>query len=248
MALMDLTSLKRGLPSDYFWNKGKLNLVRILFERVFSKGYFGEECKLLCVGVGTGDELVVLNKYGRVFAIDTNVDAINALPDQNCYEKKVGNVCNLAYPNDYFDAITAFDVLEYVDDDSLAINEINRVLKPGGVFIFTVPALPFLYSAHDRLFNHVRRYTINRMMLILSGMKCVSKGYWMFFCFPAIAYKKLMNRTGTKLIYTPLPSFINNVLYSIVNFENFLISHKFKMPIGTTIFGIYEKLMVNEVE
>ncbi len=71
-----------------------------------------------------------------------------ALPDQ------------LPYQNDFFELITALDVIEHIDNDVDSISAIRSLLVPGGKCIFTVPAYMFLWSSHDEMNEHKRRYTL----------------------------------------------------------------------------------------
>ncbi|HKD97254.1 MAG TPA: class I SAM-dependent methyltransferase, partial [Micromonosporaceae bacterium] len=65
---------------------------------------------------------------------------------------------DLPLPPESFDLLVAFDVLEHIDDDALAASEIYRVLRPGGAALISVPAGMDLWSTHDELNNHYRRY------------------------------------------------------------------------------------------
>jgi SAM-dependent methyltransferase len=60
---------------------------------------------------------------------------------------------------DAFDVIGAFDVLEHIPDDELAMSQVSRAVRPGGLFIVTVPQYPWLWSRLDELVHHKRRYT-----------------------------------------------------------------------------------------
>lgn len=57
-----------------------------------------------------------------------------------------------------FDACICLDVLEHIVEDSLVLNEIYRILKPNGLFLFSVPEDMSLWSNHDDAVNHIRRY------------------------------------------------------------------------------------------
>ena len=238
---MDIRSSKAGLTKNYFWYKSKLDLIQFLFDKTNPQGINPQEQKILNLGVGTGDDLSLLKKYGKIFCIDTDKKAIDALAPGDCFEKKISSACTIGYPDNYFDMVAALDVLEYIEDDALAAKEICRVLKPGGFFVLTLPALPLLYSAHDRYLGHYRRYTVGRVKAILSSMHCLKIGYWMFLLFLPMAVTKLMNKKGSRIVFMRMPAMINNILYSVCSLENFLIRHNFPLPIGTTIYGIYQK-------
>jgi len=238
---MDLRSQNAGLPRDYFWNRSKLNLIEVLFGKIKTINLRREGKKILIVGAGTGDDLSVIRKYGKMYIIDVNPRAINNLSDQACEEKKVCNACDIEYPDNYFDIAVAFDALEHIENDNLAVKEINRVLRPGGTFLFTVPAVSKLYGSHDRYLKHYRRYDMKHINKILFRMERKVIAYWMFLLFLPIVFKKIINRKGSKIVYTPLPKSVNTILYLICKFETYLIKRGFCSPIGTTIYGIYEK-------
>ena len=100
----------------------------------------------------------MLKKFGKIYAIDIDKKALDLIPNNICFEKKIANVNDLPYSDNFFDLIVAFDVLEHIKKDSGAIKEIHRVLKKKGYFIFSVPAFPILFGSHDRALNHYRRY------------------------------------------------------------------------------------------
>jgi SAM-dependent methyltransferase len=58
-----------------------------------------------------------------------------------------------------FDVVVSVNVLEHIDDDVETLRGMHRILRPTGVVLLFVPALPFLFGAMDRAFGHVRRYT-----------------------------------------------------------------------------------------
>ena len=62
-------------------------------------------------------------------------------------------------PYGQFDLITLCDVIEHVGRESDAMNAVDAVLKPGGILLVTVPALMSLWSGHDIVNHHERRYT-----------------------------------------------------------------------------------------
>ena len=58
-----------------------------------------------------------------------------------------------------FDAVLMLDVLEHLDDDAAALRQVKPVIRTGGLLLATVPASPKLWSQHDVLNQHRRRYT-----------------------------------------------------------------------------------------
>jgi SAM-dependent methyltransferase len=71
------------------------------------------------------------------------------------------------FPENSIDAIGCFDVIEHIRDDHLFIDDIQRVLKPGGLLYVTVPAYEMLWSGHDVHAQHFRRYTKEKITKLL---------------------------------------------------------------------------------
>lgn len=235
---MDYEDYRRGVARDFFWFRAKEKLIGVLLNKLNCK----KKLKILNVGAGTGNDLSVLRKFGKIYAVDTNKNALDLLPKDLVFEKLVCDACQMPYPDGFFDLVVAFDVLEHIKEDSMAVNEINRVLKPNGFFVFTVPAFNFLYSSHDRALNHFRRYNNAYIKKLLTGFSSIEQGYWMFFLFLPVALQRLIRRRDhkPKIHYVKLPKVINNLLYSFLSIENWLIAHNVTLPLGTTIYGIYK--------
>lgn len=71
---------------------------------------------------------------------------------------RTGEITALPYPDRSFDLVTAFDVVEHVEDDGRVFSEFTRVLKPSGHLIFSVPLHPGHWTAFDDHVGHARRY------------------------------------------------------------------------------------------
>jgi trans-aconitate methyltransferase len=74
-----------------------------------------------------------------------------------------------------FDVAGAFDVLEHIPDDDRAIALVAGALRPGGVFVVTVPQHPRLWSTSDVEAHHVRRYVRSALVgqLRVAGFETV---------------------------------------------------------------------------
>ena len=236
---MDYRDYQTGVTKEFFWFKAKRQLISFLLNKLKSE----KKSKILNVGVGTGEDLLVIKQFGETYGIDIDPDALKLIPKELIFEKKVCDVCHISYPDSFFDLVVAFDVLEHIEDDIAAINEISRVLKPNGFFVFTVPAFNFLYSSHDKALNHFRRYNKSIIKSRLSNFLCLELGYWVFSLFLPVAIQRLLKRreSNPKIHYIALPKFINNIFFSLLKVENLLVKHRIALPVGTTIYGIFQK-------
>lgn len=69
-----------------------------------------------------------------------------------------GSGTALPFREGSFDAVLAFEILEHVDDDQRVLDEMGRVLRPGGIVAVSVPLHRALWSELDEACAHVRRY------------------------------------------------------------------------------------------
>ena len=60
---------------------------------------------------------------------------------------------------DSFDTVIALNVVEHIEDDTTAIANCRKLLKPGGTLVILVPAYQSLYNQLDKELYHYRRYT-----------------------------------------------------------------------------------------
>ncbi|MFH1055138.1 MAG: class I SAM-dependent methyltransferase [Candidatus Altiarchaeota archaeon] len=238
---MDYKDYEGGLTGNYFWFRAKERLIGVLLDK--TKGDCRRTSKVLDVGAGTGSDLEAIRKSGDVYVLDVDPRSLALIPDSMVAEKKLGNVCSIPYPDCFFDKVVAFDVLEHVEDDTLAFEEVRRVLKDGGFFVFTVPAFSSLYSSHDKALNHYRRYDKRTLKEKISAFSPLEIGYWMCLLFPVVAVVRLLARgkTNPKIDAPHLPTLVNDILYHTLMFENQLIAKGLKLPIGLTIYGICQK-------
>lgn len=98
----------------------------------------------------------------------------------------------LPFKTGSLDVVLACDVLEHLHDDDAAVQEVRRVLRPGGTLLVTVPADPKLWSPHDEALHHVRRYTRETLSLLLvgQGLRIRSLDSWMVLLRPVVALRR----------------------------------------------------------
>ena len=95
-----------------------------------------------------------------------------------------------------FNAVVLLNVLEHIADDNLALAEVYRILKPGGVVVIEVPAGPHLMDIYDRLVMHFRRYTLRDIKdkVVQAGFQIVIASHLGFLPYPAFYWAKWKNR------------------------------------------------------
>jgi SAM-dependent methyltransferase len=80
-----------------------------------------------------------------------------------------GEITTLPYCDEKFELVCAFDVIEHVEDDRRVFGELSRVLKEGGLLIFSVPMHTALWTEFDRIVGHVRRYDPADLLALLAA-------------------------------------------------------------------------------
>jgi SAM-dependent methyltransferase len=237
---MDRQYLQAGATPDFFYFKAKNRLIEVLLSKVKQQG----RPKILDVGVGSGEEIPVINRFVEVYVAEPDLDLLKGIPEDLVVEKNNCELGDIQYPDHFFDWVLAFDVLEHIEDDRSAVLQMLRVLKPGGFFIFTVPALPSLFGAHDLALEHFRRYNKKMIQNLLADFKGCELGFWMCFLFLPVALQRRFKRHSPRhrVHFMVLPKALNRIFYSILIFESWLIKKEFPLPVGTTLYGVYQKV------
>ena len=215
------------LEATHWWFRGRRAIFISLLDR-FVRRDGGRGRVLMDLGCGVGGMLQPLSAYGRVVGTDVTLQGLHY-----CVERKFPLLVACNGPQGCFldaslDCITAFDALEHIEDDALALREIFRMLKPGGILIASGPAYQFLYAQQDRITHHVRRYTLGELAgkARLAGLQVEQASYINFLLFPAILPIVLLLK-GWQSIRKPddhaagsnvgirIPAFANDMLAGI---------------------------------
>lgn len=126
---------------------------------------------VLDAGCGWGTFLPALEAAGyRVAGLDVSRRALEGLdaPDRILIEADLTTPPPDSARNIY-DAALALDVIEHVDDDTAVISSLAATVKPGGLVVVSVPALPELFSEFDQIQGHRRRYLPDRLRSAFDG-------------------------------------------------------------------------------
>src|SRR5688572_18311517 len=157
------------LETHYWWFVGRRAIIATLLREVIKKITARRESvtdlRLLDLGCGTGANLSMLRDASRaggwVTALEFSPHALQFARDHLGADQislTQADALHLPFADGSFDVVTMFDVLEHLSDDSRALNEVHRVLRPGGALVLSVPAYQKLWSAHDEALHHFRRY------------------------------------------------------------------------------------------
>jgi len=117
--------------------------------------------------------------------------------------------------------VTAFDVLEHIDEDYLAAGEIARVLQPGGTALISVPCDMALWSAHDDAVGHLRRYSRPELAGLIqkAGLTVEKVWSWNVLLRPVVAMRRKTSSGSDLEEVSPLA---NGLLTAVVVAERYL--------------------------
>lgn len=148
-----------GNKSSAFGERGLTKRLDALARRVDLRGD-----RLLDIGCGDGAYTVRLaGGFSSVDAIDVQDGPLALFRERIDGTPAAGQItigemsaAKLDYPDDTFDMVTAIEVLEHVTELDQALEEIHRVLKPGGRFAFTTPNRWFPFETHGFIYRGKR--------------------------------------------------------------------------------------------
>lgn len=108
----------------------------------------------------------------------------------------VADSTRLPVADDIVDVLVSANMLEHIRDDSEALREFFRVLRPGGLAAVVVPAGPGLFDAYDEHLGHYRRYSRRELArrAAQSGFEVLDDAYLGSLVFPAFWVVKKRNR------------------------------------------------------
>ena len=112
------------------------------------------------------------------------------------------DACSLPFGDATVDAVVSANTLEHVTDHERALEEVRRVLVPGGRAALVVPAGPELYDAYDAHLGHVRRYARGEMAGVArrAGLTVIDDGFLGTLVYPAFwAVKRYHRHRGRSL-------------------------------------------------
>lgn len=106
--------------------------------------------------------------------------------------------------------------------------------------MITVPAYQFLFSYHDEINNHYRRYNIKTLKKILldNGFEIIKISYFNFFLFPPFLIIRMIDKIfNLKRVEKEKKSIFNELLYQIFNFEKYLL-RRINLPFGSSLLAL----------
>jgi SAM-dependent methyltransferase len=200
---------------------------------------------VLDAGCGTGGLLKDLQRYGKVVAADFSAEAVKFCKLRG-YSICQSSILKTPFRADSFDCIVGLDVIEHLDEDLVALQELYRICKTGGYLCLTVPAFQFLWSSHDELNHHKRRYSKPQLEVQLRSARfqVLRCSYFNSFLFPFILLGRLFSRGGGEEPGPEwrIPSRALNAGLSRAFAAELPLLREVDLPFGASILAIAKKV------
>jgi len=229
------------LEQAHWWFAGR----RTILDRLIGELKLPADARILEAGCGAGGNLRLLSRYGTVRAMEPDEPSRKYVAEQWGVTVDHGLLPDaLPYPPASFDAVASFDVIEHVDDDAGAVKALAGLLVPGGAMIATVPAYRWMWSHHDELHHHKRRYRRGEMVRLFeaAGLTVERASYFNALLFaPAAAVRIAKNLLGLKGADDVMPSRPVNWLLERLFASEAAWLRRGSLPFGLSIVVIGRK-------
>jgi 2-polyprenyl-3-methyl-5-hydroxy-6-metoxy-1,4-benzoquinol methylase len=227
------------LDERHWWYRARRDVLAELIRRRIE---LPEDARILEIGCGTGHNLEMLRRFGRVDGIEMDPAARDIATRRLGRQVIDARLPQLAGVEDHaYDLVAILDVLEHVEQDREALASIATRLKPGGRILITVPAHPWMWSAHDVVNHHQRRYTraALRKVVAEAGLKLEMLSWFNSLLFPLAAAARLAGRvTGKEDSDDKLPPApVNRLFEALFGLERYAIG-RVPFPPGVSLAAI----------
>lgn len=230
------------IEGDHWWFQGRRHVVASVLDHHLDPGGAGSR-RILDVGCGTGEMVDMLRAFGSVTALDAAPEAVAYCRRRfgDDVDVRLGAIPD-GVPDGPFDLVSAFDVIEHLDDDRGAVERFRAALAPGATLAVTVPAFGFLWGPHDVLAGHRRRYRPAELSSLLSSGGLVVDRWSCFntWLFPAVAAVRTVRRRRSpepRSDFRMPPPALNRALLRLLASEAPVVARR-SVPVGVSIVAL----------
>lgn len=198
------------------WYRGRLQLVKS-WGATIPKSSTGVD---LGCGSGAAAQLLIRKFAHNVTGFDISQYAVDASLQRGVTTFQ-SDVTALPLEDSSQDFAIALDVVEHIEDRYSLLNEISRILKPAGKCLITVPAHMYLWSNHDVLNHHFRRYSKSELVADIEscGLVIHRIRWWNSLFLPYIYITRLLKRNTESSEFETPPKILSKVVELILKTE-----------------------------
>ena len=232
------------LEETHWWYRGRRRVIAELLARVA----LPPGAEILDAGCGSGRNMVDLALLGTVTGVEIADVSVARARERGVGEVVQCSITELPFSDAQFDLAVCLDVVEHIDDEVRALAELHRVVRPGGALVVTVPAYQWLWSEHDVVNHHERRYTARTLIAPAeqAGWRADRTTYFNGFLLPvAVVHRRLTRRS--RIVGEPVsdlertPERLNTLLELPLRLEARLIGMGWRIPAGLSLAALFSK-------
>jgi SAM-dependent methyltransferase len=230
----------RELYRSHWWWRARERLILSTIEEIRRDGSRGA---ILDIGCGDGLLFDRLSQFGDVEGVETDPSLVS---DDGPWRSKIHiSPFNRAFQSKRrYSLILMLDVLEHLDDPRNCLTHALDLLDRDGTLLLTVPAFPCLWTSHDDLNRHFRRYTKESLIELMSevGINTFRCRYFFAWTFPVklfLHYRENLLGANPRIPRVP-PQWLNEALFQISILEQRLLANT-PMPFGGSLIATGRK-------
>jgi SAM-dependent methyltransferase len=228
-----------ALDQTHWWYVARRNILSDLIAREINPP---RDAHILEIGCGTGHNFPVLTRFGTVDGLEID-DSARAIASERL-GRAVGAARLPELPgiaDASYDLIALLDVLEHIQGDLAALTSIKTKLRPGGHILVTVPANEWMWSAHDTVHHHYRRYNRSTLggVIAAAGLRVQMMSHFNSLLFPLAAAVRIAGKvTGREEADDAQPAAPLNALFKgLFGLERHLVG-RVPMPFGVSLVAV----------
>ena len=226
----------------HWWYRGR----RRVLERVIAALALPEQARILDAGCGSGRNMLELARRGTVSGVEVSDTSAELARERHAGEVISGSVVQMPFASESFDLAVCLDVLEHLEDDLAAMQELRRVVAPDGSLLVTVPAYQWLWSGHDEVNHHHRRYNDRSLRHVAeqAGWQQVRSTHFNSLLLPVAMLLRILDRFSRKTTESSLdlwvpPQPLNWLLERPLLLEAGLIGRGGRIPAGLSLLAVF---------
>lgn len=232
----------KDMQDRHWWFQGRREILSALIKQIVPATI--DRPAILEAGCGYGGNLPMLAQFGPVCGFELDDDARRYAATKIGAPVVFGRLPEQpGFADDRFDLIVMLDVLEHIEDDTGSLARLRAMLKPGGMILITVPALPWLWSRHDEIHHHKRRYSRKALQQALRAAQLtpVKLGFFNTLLLPFAIGQRLLAKLFAREVQVDEmpPSALNALLAGIFALERKVVG-RVAMPLGLSLFAVAE--------
>jgi SAM-dependent methyltransferase len=226
----------------HWWYRGR----RTVIDGAIAALDLPSGARILDAGCGSGRNMVELARFGTVTGVELSDTSVALARERQSGEVIAGSVLEMPFPDHSFELAVSLDVIEHLEDDLAALRELRRTVAPGGALLVTVPAYQWLWSGHDEINHHHRRYTRRSLRRVAeqAGWSQVRTTHFNSLLLPMAVVLRVLERFSRRPTESSLdlwvpPGPLNRLLELPLKLEAAMIARGGRIPAGLSLLAVF---------